>query len=463
MFSQPTFHRFDYQVLAVMAALIAAIFVSVAAGNRVGVQIESYTPQETASSAGPIVLRFYDEMNIEQVQAAFQIDPPIAGEFTWSNRRIMTFTPSQAMTPGLTYTVTLVQGAESRNGANVLREDFRFHFRVKQPSLIYLAPAGAQERNLYRHNLETGEVTQLTQAPYGIADYAVSPDGLNIAYSLYNEDGTSNIWLYGLATGSSSQLTNCVNASCGAPAWKPDGSQIAYEREEYDLALGQIGAKRVWVVSTSTAQSGLLFEDTQVTGHSPEFSSQGGRLAMFSTNPPAILVYDTLADRRIYIESLQGLSGQFSPDGTQLVYPVLTRGAIGAQFYTQLERLDILTEQRTVVTTAGGEQAIEDNTGVWRPNYPDELAVTRRYLDNRYTDFPQIYLLDLRTNEARPLVVDNKFSHGSITWSDDGNLLAFQRFNRVEQGARPQIWLHNLTTGETSLIANDAFLPGFLP
>jgi hypothetical protein len=47
-------------------------------------------------------------------------------------------------------------------------------------------------------------------------------------------------------------------------------------------------------------------------------------------------------------------------------------------------------------------------------------------------------------------------------WSADGNLLLMQRFNRAIQGARTEIWLYDLRSQELQMIANDAFLPGFV-
>jgi dipeptidyl aminopeptidase/acylaminoacyl peptidase len=216
------------------------------------------------------------------------------------------------------------------------------------------------------------------------------------------------------------------------------------------------------VVDLRSAQSTLLFEDTQITGHSPQFSPNGNRIAIFATNPPGILIHDFVSGGQVFIESMQGLVGNFSPDSTQLIYPVMVRGAIGSMFYSQLEAVDLVENRRSLIT-GSSETPIEDSSAVWRPGKPNELAVTRRYLDDRYTDGPQVYLLNIKTNEATPLVVDPAYTHGALQWSPDGNMLVIQRFNRVEQGARPQIWTYNLQTQELQLIADDAYLPEFVP
>lgn len=454
--------RFDRIVFAIIGAVVGAIGLVVLIGNNVGVQVESYSPETTARSDSRIRIRFYNEMARASVEQNFSISPAVEGSLRWNGDRELVFEPSSALLSGQTYTVLVKEGAKAKSGGAELKADLRFSFRVALPRAVYLAPASAQDRNLYVFDLNTGEVQQLTDYDLGIADYEVAPDGQSIAYTLYKEDGTSDLWLYHLDSGAINQLTNCVNASCAAPSWKPDGTEIAYERNEYDPAFGGAGAVRVWVVDVQTVQSRLLFEDTQLTGHSAQYSPSGNKIAIFSTNPPGILIYDFISQGRILVENLQGVVGDFSPDGKRLLYPVLVRGAVGSTFYTQLEMLDFDKNQRSAVT-GSPEDPIEDTSGYWRPLHPNQLAVTRRYLDDRYTDGPQVYLLDIATNEATPLIVDGAYNHGFLRWSPDGNLLLMQRFNRVEQGARPQIWLYDLQTQELRLIADDAFLPEFLP
>lgn len=454
---------FERTIWGVIGVLIVGIVGVSLAGNNVGVRIESYTPNGLARGDSRIVIRFYDDMQPQTVEQRLMIRPAMKGNFRWNSPRELIFEPQGTWISGGVYTVTIATGAATVNNNATLKEPFTFQFVAEQPKIIYLAPASSQQRNLTLYDLNNGQITTLTDTEWGIADYAVGPDGSQIAYTLYNENGTSDVWVYGLASGSSTQYTACVNSSCGAPDWDPDGTQIAYEREEYDMLLGQLGARRVWRVSLSNAQSSLLFEDTQVTGHSPTFSPDGNKIAIFSTNPPGVMIYDFIADNRVFIESLQGVVGNFSPDSTKLVYPVLVRGAIGTQFYTQLESVDLIQQQRTNITGESSETPIEDSNGVWRPGHPNQLAISRRYFDDRITDGAQVYLLDTETNEATPLVVDPDYTHGALAWSPDGNLLVMQRFNRVEQGARPEIWLYNMDTQALALIATDAFLPGFLP
>jgi hypothetical protein len=104
--------------------------------------------------------------------------------------------------------------------------------------------------------------------------------------------------------------------------------------------------------------------------------------------------------------------------------------------------------------------AIEDRGGFWRPGHPDEIAIIRAYL--KQNDWQQIELLNIETREVTPLVVEPDYIYETLVWSADGNLLLMQRFNRAKQDARTEIWLYDLRSDELTMLANDAFLPGFV-
>jgi Tol biopolymer transport system component len=161
------------------------------------------------------------------------------------------------------------------------------------------------------------------------------------------------------------------------------------------------------------------------------------------------------------IHSEQGVSGAFSPDGSRLVFPVLVRGAIGQEFYTHLEMFDF-TLQGGLPVTGTPDTPVEDAFAAWSPD-GTRLALARRYLDDRFTAGQQIYLLEVVSGEVTPLVVDPAYTHASIHWDPTGRRIIFQRFSLVESGAQPEIWMLDLRSGELTRIAQNAYLPAWLP
>jgi Tol biopolymer transport system component len=322
--------------------------------------------------------------------------------------------------------------------------------------IVYLAPADASARNLVLDDLNGG-VWQLTDTTEGIEDFTVSPDGRQIAYALNDADGTANIWLYDLTDSSTRALTDCVRAVCTNPSWNPDGSQLLYQRREFNTSDRD---GWVWVVNVNTVQTHLLFDDPQIRGVDPLWSPDGNRIAEFDPGIQAVRVHDLAADMDVIVDSAAGVSGAFSPDGSKLIFPVLVSGAIGQEFYSHLEMIDFVAESGGVVT--GNRNApIDDASAAWSPD-GTQLALARRYLDSRYTAGQQIYLLDLASGDVTPLVVDAAYSHAGPRWDAAGRRLVFQRYPQDEPDALPEVWVYNLDTRALTRVANNAFMPAWV-
>lgn len=456
--------RFDLLIAVVIVGLLVAIAGVVLAGDRVGVYVVEggFGPRGSAGGADPIRIRFSEAMSQSSVAEHFRIEPAIEGDLDWISRDTLIFTPHRPYSGGETYTVTIEQGARGAKREAALLDDLTWSFTVRPPRAAYLGPSDRFARNLFMTDLETGMVYQLTQSENGIEDFAVSPAGNVIAYTQYNADGASNLWLLHLVNQTSRPITNCVDARCFGPAWNADGSLLAYNREEDNSSLDSgLRASRVWIVDVKTLRTRLLFEDAQRLGFSPSWSPDGQRIALVDVSIPGIRIHDFTTNADTIIESIQGVTGWWTPDGQRLIYPLLVRGQLGQQFYTHLEMADFASLKRSQIS--GPEDApVEDSEAAMSPG-GQQLAVTRRYLNEQYTNGRQIYLLDLGSGEAQPLVVDTSYNHAAISWDAAGQRIVFQRFSLTQAGALPEIAYYNQATGEVRLVATNAMLPQWVP
>ena len=462
----PPLDRFDVIIIGMMIALVVAIGGVVLAGDRVGVTIAEggYAPQGSAVSGGSAIrVRFSDAMDAASVEERFTITPAVDGSFRWTGPRTLTFTPTRPLLPQTTYTVTIRAGAKAVKRGSTLQADFAWPFTVRPPRIVYLAPEDRLARNLYLTDPASGAVYQLTTTPDGVEDYAVSPNGGQIAYTQYNAGGTANIWLLDLRTTTSRQITNCVDAMCSAPAWKPDGTQLAYQRQDYNTGMQTgLGLPRVWMVDLDTLHTERLFADPQLRGQQPAWSPDGARLAVFDPNLPGLRIHDFDSGEDSTIIKQDDTMGVWSPDSDRLAYPILVRGLLGEMFYTHLELADFTDDTRTRLS--GGENApVDDSLGAWSPD-GESLLITRRYLDEqRYTSGKQLYLLDVASGEAAPLVVDGSYNHAVPQWDPSGTQIVFQRYPLAATGARPEVWRYDLQTGSLSQITTNASRPAWVP
>lgn len=475
----PSFTHFDRVVIVVIAALIILLGVIVLLGDRVGVQLTPLAPLGEAHSTSGITIRFNEAMNHDSVTERFRIEPEVAGAFNWSGSTL-TFQPTEAMLPGHTYTAVLQPGAFSENGRAVLSE-YRHSFTVAQPRIAYLAPADGNPYNIWLvDTANPANPEQLTFSQTGVYDFGVSPDGTKIAFAENNLNASgSDIKLLDLETGALQQLTNCQQASCTTPVWRPDGRMIAYMRVEYDEQFGS-SPPRIWLLdlTTTPATTRPLFQQSQILGYGAQWSADGKRLALVDRASVAILVYDFTTDHITSINSQAGDSGALSPDGTRLVYPDLVTDQTGA-LVNKLRMVTLDSGEFTEVSTE--DDPVNDQRSAWNPD-GRTLAIARQ--DGRIARTIQIVLYDTQTGETKLLTDDLRYSNLLFFWDPTGTQVVVQRFAEAglpTQGVpgnpsgetatpeadapsgKPEIWTFDTETGEGTLLVVNGFWPRWVP
>lgn len=335
------------------------------------------------------------------------------------------------------------------------------------PDVLFLGPADAARVNLFQLDPDSGDVRRLTDTEGGILEYAISPDGNWVAYSVQVTGQIADIWALNLETGQEIQLTNCREsfASCNTPSWRYDNAVIAYTRRELNPQSGWERTERVWLVDIVSRQTQPLFDDMDVTARFPVWSPTEERIAISLVDPPGIVVYDMPSDRTVFVASPQGITGRFTKDGQALLYPATRYGEAVQYYYTHIEMMvfgETFNEDASSIRRISGETSTPatDGQAVLHPE-GESVAVTRRYLDERYTEGSQIYLLNLADDRVTPLVVDPDYAHASLSWNPDGSKLLYQRTN-LNDYSEIELWLYDLASGERTRIYDNGFMPRFL-
>lgn len=337
---------------------------------------------------------------------------------------------------------------------------------MRQPRVAYLYPADATPPNIWIADPADPEnAQQVTNSPTGVEDFGVSPDGTQIAFTENNLVlGTSDIKLIDLATGGLEQLTNCQNAVCSAPVWRPDGKMIAYQRVENDEEFGT-SPPRIWLLDLSTkpATTRPLFQERQILGYDAEWSADGNRIALVNRASASILVYDFTTDKIVSVDSQAGITGALSPDGSTLVYPDLVYDPTGITRET-LRIFTIDTGEFATVTDPA--DPVTDHSVEWSPK-GGILAVARE--DIRLNDNVQIVLVDTATDETRNVTDDRRYANMFFHWDPTGTALVAQRVPELDANyqpnarIRPEIWTLDVDSGDQTLIVSNGYLPQWVP
>jgi hypothetical protein len=463
------FSQFDRLVLFIIVGLIVAIGLVVLLGDRVGVQLRGAGPVGQASSTAPIYVQFNEAMNWESVVERFSIQPEIGGDFSWTGTT-MRFQPNTALEPGADYTVYLENGAQSESGRPLL-SDITFSFTIRRPQVAYLTPADSIPQNVWIADpSDPSSAKQITFSPSGVINFDISPDGRQIAFSERNSTtGTSDIKLLTIETGELQQVTNCADADCTTPTFRPNGNMIAYERVDFNTDLGNIGVSptRVWLIdlTVTPATTRPLFSDSQILGYSPQWSANGDRIAVFDNTNQGILVYDFTNENILVIPSRYGSAGVFSPDGNRVVFPELLL-IEGQEARSYLKMADLETGETTNLSNP--DEPVDDSQAAWSPD-GQHVAISRRYVDDRYTRTRQIYLLNVDDLSVETLIFEERYANGVFVWDPNGEALVLQRFPELDENgqpnpsARPEIWTYDLASETLTQVATNAYLPRWVP
>jgi Tol biopolymer transport system component len=348
--------------------------------------------------------------------------------------------------------------------------EYQYSFTVRRPRVAYLFPANDAPQNIWVADpADPSLVQQVTFSPSGIYDFAVSPDGSKIAFAESNSNtGTNDIKLLDLETGGLEQLTNCIDASCTTPVWRPDGNMIVYQRVDFNSDLEGVGSSptRLWVLDLTSrpVQTRPLFSDLQILGFDAQWSSDGGQIALYDRSSASILIYDFNQGGILAIESTAGGSGALSPDGRKIVYTEMSQPTDGFTVRSYLKLINLATNEQTYLSSP--EQGFDDSHPVWRPD-GRMLAVARR--DESFARGEQIVLIDPVTGAEQRLTDDPRYLNGYFWWDPTGTQLVIQRFPLLDQNMQPdnsglpEIWTLDLTTGALAQVATNGFIPRWVP
>jgi hypothetical protein len=173
--------------------------------------------------------------------------------------------------------------------------------------------------DLYRVDLTSGEIRELTRAQRA-HEPDVSPDGRRIACTV-GTTGRRDLAVVPIEGGRPTILAPDAPGLAYAPAWSPDGRQIAYSRWKPG------GLRDIHVYDLATGRDRALFTDRAID-MDPRYSPDG-RFIVFSSERTGIyniFAFELSSGRLYQVTNL--VSGAFqptvSPDGTRVVFTGFT-------------------------------------------------------------------------------------------------------------------------------------------
>ncbi len=131
-------------------------------------RVMRHTPGDTASS-GTIIAVIFDRPVAGRLGASvdptriFHIEPAVSGRLSWRDPITIRFVPSEPLTPGDSFTVSVDNGFQAIDGSR-LERPYRFSFRVPGPRLLARSFRGEYSSAPHRLSLD-GKIQLVYSAP----------------------------------------------------------------------------------------------------------------------------------------------------------------------------------------------------------------------------------------------------------------------------------------------------------
>lgn len=450
--------RFDKVAVAVVVSLLIAIGVIVVRGDQVGIRVQAYGPTGTVSSRPQIQITFDEPVDQASLAQHFSIDPAVQGLWSSANGQ-ETFLPIQGLQPGKDYRVTVGAGVTSKSG-RALKQAVNWRFQIRAPRIVSLGPQDTPPWNLFLTDPAAPDKSQqITNSSLGVNSFDVLSDGSKIVYAQQPDNNSSDLYVWDEASGQSNLLYHCDNARCTHPAWRPDGTAVAFEH--YANTGSLLSVPRIWLFDVASNAAHQLLKDNQITGQQPRWSPDGSLLAFSEADSPNILIHDFAGGKDVTLPSVKGEIPNFSPDGTSLILQKTVAPAAG-QRATHLVLVNITTTPPARRDLMPDSDLGNDEAAIWADSQT-LIVVQRPPYSAGGNAGSQIYSLDVNTGKSTPVLAENGYTHLNVRISPPGDALVFQRQPLGKPGEVGGLFLYRIPSHELGQLLTNQIDPDWLP
>lgn len=458
------FQSIDRVAIALMLLLSLLIGILLLQGDAVAPRVRdfSWQNQNIGAADKSFSLTFSRPMDTKSVEANLQIDPPLAGKFSWAGRR-MAYTLLAPAPYGTNYRVQLRFARDKFTGEKDLGrqvQPFDGRFSSRDRAFVYLGVEKEEQGRLVLYNFTHQQKTILTPKNLAIVDFKPYPTGDKILFS--GGDGKNNPQA---SSGQIYTVTTGIASPDGQGKAQPLAGTIErvldnkdYQNLKFDLSPdgNTIVVQRVsqrhpdefgfWIIRPNQQPQRMMAEPGGDFLITPDSTA----VAVAQGQGVAILPLQAQAQKPLDFLPQFGMVLDFAQDGSQ---------AAMVKFNTDYTRsLFLITNggiQKQLLRTSGsilGAQFDPRSSTLY-------CLLTQLLQGETYQEEPYLAAIDLTTGKQKPLVVLPNQRDIQMSLSPDGLGLLFDQVMTSPTSSQPSQAIPRTNEGEAIATSRLWLLP----
>lgn len=487
-----------WSMLAVLLTLALAAFLIWQFSPRV-TAYQMAEGQLRPEPLSPLTVLFSQPMRADSVPA-LEITPRIQGRYEWLDHRTLRFSPIENWPPNELIQVSIPSSARSQLGLPFLQTPPTFTVRLTPARVLYIETTSSklEAGNIFSIGVDGLERKQMTAEPLGINGFDLNTAADHLIYMAVQADDATLLREMALRDHSLRDIFTCpASEPCARPQYAPDGVWVLFERanptrlalvnlqtgetRELPSVAGETLNAARWI---APAQIGLLNLERQQVGR---YFLNENRLEYADSLTLDAGAWSTNGQWMVFNWGDWAYSGPTETAGFPTILPTATRDpAITDPTLISATALAPATPRPTVSQSEIGfvNLFIQDLTnGIsanqirpltndptvqdYQPTFSragNWLAFSRRQLlFADWTPGAQLWIIRPDGSGAQPLTNDPTFNHANVIWSPNERQLVFLRFNVLEFGSPPEVWIVNRDGSGLARLATAGFNPVWMP
>ena len=404
---------------------------------------------------GPIILDFDNPIQNSSIEKVIRTLPAVNLRFQWQGSSLNIF-PEMFFLFNQEYQIFYKKSVLSQN-EKLAQSEYSWKIKTHPVCLIYIGSA-TELPEIWKVCMDNNLKTQLSRSKGKIVDFDISNDGNWIVYSAKNKLNGTEIWIMDRNGRDNHVFYKCDEDFCSEPKFSTDGMRILFIRnnKNHENKAGDKN-EEVLIRNITTEEESKLLTDKRLKVTFLQWSADQKYISFFDGFTSSFWIWNLSSNQISEIPSGEGLGGSWKRNENSFLFAGLNYW--GGIPYGQINQWDEKTN--SIQPLFGDENDPNEYfSPQWRPQ-GDWIAAAYRPVEGSASK--QIALFSSDGTQRVMVTTEQAFSYSSYSWSYDGEMIAFQRFQIGISGSVPEIGLWRMSDQSKLIIEKNASSPKWIP